>query len=545
MATCDRQYVAKSKAPSRAELSSGRLLAVWFMIGIAVATGVVLRFNKLSQQGYFADEYVSSLFVSGFPSDKASRTAHIPQDVLKYEHLARNTSVATVVEHLSQNCADQTPCYYIFCRLWSQIAGNDCSAEALRPVSVFFGLLLIPAMYCLCVELFGTSLAGGLGAAVVALSPFHLIWSQHARPYVLWSLLIVLSLIALLRASRLGGFRNWSLYVVCATAAIYTHILSLFVLFGQALSIILISRFKLGKNVAAPYFASLACVIALAWHWKQFLKEGHYCAVVSWMGRKEPLNSLIGHFSENISTAFVTRGLLPLQMGDLAEIVVIALLLCSIYHLVATARKFTTVHIVALIAVPTLCLICKDVDNAIRHGITITSSTMVEGNLVCMVVRYLTPALIGFQLAIVYLAADYLRCNKGFTIAVSFLAIFLFLAAGSCLSVGERLNPDLKSMAQSINTSDIDPVLIKSSGALVFPLCRHLRDDVKLVGMEPGGLMETVERYRRVFVFSTRSQLRDVINSGRFECKRCQPGGKLWQLTAVEGSAPQAVSPAN
>lgn len=509
------------------------------LIVIAIATGVLLRFNQLSQQKYFADEYVSSMFVSGVSTDEASRTAHTPKDVLKYERLAPNTSVVTVVERLSQNCADQTPFYYMLCRLWAQIAGDDCSAEALRPVSVFFGLLLIPAMYCLCAEFFGTSLAGGLGAAVVALSPYHLFWSQHARPYALWSLLIVLSTLFLLRASRLGGVRNWSVYVICAALALYTQMLSLFVLSGQALAMFLIGQLKLSKNVIIPFSASFACAIALAWPWNQFLKKGHYCAVTGWMERKEPLKALIGHFVDNLSNSFLTWQWLPVQTGFFGVAIVLILLFSSVYYLCAVADKSTAVHIIiALIGVPILCLVCKDLHGAIQEGRTL-SSNMIEGNLSFMVVRYLAPLLIGLQLAIVNLTANNLRSirsKSGFAIALSGLAIFLLLAAGSCLSVGERLKPDLESMAQAINDSDIDPVLIKTSGALVFPLCRFLKEDVKLVTPEPGGIPQTVERYKRVFVFGTRSQLRTVINSGRFECKPCRGGGKLWQVTARRNS---------
>ncbi|MEG4330199.1 hypothetical protein Q5688_33505, partial [Microcoleus sp. herbarium5] len=63
----------------------------------------------------------------------------------------------------------------------------------------------------------------------LAVSPLHVLYAQEARPYSLWSALILLSCASLLRALRLQNKLSWSIYAVANIMGFYTHFFSLLV----------------------------------------------------------------------------------------------------------------------------------------------------------------------------------------------------------------------------------------------------------------------------------------------------------------------------
>jgi mannosyltransferase len=104
--------------------------------------------------------------------------------------------------------------------------------ESLRLVSLAAGVAAIPLTYILGVRTVGRR-AALLGAAFIALSPFLIFYSNHARAYALVLLLDLLSTIFLLRALDERRTRFWVAYAICSCAAVYAHYTAAFVLAGQ------------------------------------------------------------------------------------------------------------------------------------------------------------------------------------------------------------------------------------------------------------------------------------------------------------------------
>ena len=75
------------------------------------------------------------------------------------------------------------PGYYVLLRAWTFIAGRG--EFALRYPSVILGVLSIPLIYRIGQRGLGSSV-GVLAALILALQPFHIYYSQDARPYSLW-----------------------------------------------------------------------------------------------------------------------------------------------------------------------------------------------------------------------------------------------------------------------------------------------------------------------------------------------------------------------
>lgn len=126
----------------------------------------------------------------------------------------------------------------------------------IRLFSVVLGAAVVPLVYVLGRETVGRA-AALIGAAMVALSPFTVYYGSEARPYTTLTFLLVLSTIALVKATRTGARRWWCLYTLAAAAAAYTHYTGIFVLGAQGLWSLWVCRDRL----RTPLIANAAVVV--------------------------------------------------------------------------------------------------------------------------------------------------------------------------------------------------------------------------------------------------------------------------------------------
>jgi len=116
------------------------------------------------------------------------------------------------------------PGYYLLLHSWIRLAGDSDFAVAYP--SLFFGVLLVALAYWLATRLFGAR-AGLLAATLVAVSPFHIWYSQEVRMYTLGAVLgmgslgATLELFAPVSGGRLARWRPWVAYILCAAAGLW------------------------------------------------------------------------------------------------------------------------------------------------------------------------------------------------------------------------------------------------------------------------------------------------------------------------------------
>jgi mannosyltransferase len=108
----------------------------------------------------------------------------------------------------------------------------DWGPEWVRLPSLIAGTATIPLVYLLGARTVGR-VAGLLGAAVIALSPFMIYYSTEARAYAVMIVLLVGSTLALLAALRTGRARWWVAYAACSCAAMLSHYTAAFPLAAQ------------------------------------------------------------------------------------------------------------------------------------------------------------------------------------------------------------------------------------------------------------------------------------------------------------------------
>jgi mannosyltransferase len=170
-----------------------------------VAAGALLRFATLGAQHFWLDEAVTA-------------------GLLK---LDLDEMVGT-----TWTTESTPPLYYLLARAWAVVFGTG--EVGLRLLSALLGTLTIPVVYAI-----GTTLAsrrvGLVAAALAAVSPPLVWYSQEARSYSLLVLLSALSLLFLARAVTRGSDRDVGWWALTAALSLATHYFALFLVAGEAI----------------------------------------------------------------------------------------------------------------------------------------------------------------------------------------------------------------------------------------------------------------------------------------------------------------------
>jgi 4-amino-4-deoxy-L-arabinose transferase-like glycosyltransferase len=110
------------------------------------------------------------------------------------------------------------PLYHLLLRCWIGLLGPD----AARWFSVLCGMLLVAVVWRLG-RLAGGTTTAWVAAALVAISPIHIWYSQEARANMLFYFLAVLTAWLFFRAIETNRPRDWLLYGLGAGAGMYSH----------------------------------------------------------------------------------------------------------------------------------------------------------------------------------------------------------------------------------------------------------------------------------------------------------------------------------
>jgi mannosyltransferase len=130
------------------------------------------------------------------------------------------------------------PLYFIVMNLWAKCFGM--SDVSLRLPSALMGIATVAPLWRVGKELFDDTVAL-TAAALLAVSPIHIAYSQEARMYALLVLLLTLNLWAVARTMRTGSAAAQIAYVLTAALALYTHTFAAFSL--VAVNLFWLARF--------------------------------------------------------------------------------------------------------------------------------------------------------------------------------------------------------------------------------------------------------------------------------------------------------------
>jgi mannosyltransferase len=186
------------------ELARSRSRAFWIVAGLTVGAAA-LRFATLGAQAYHHDEIVT-----------ASR-------LLRADFVHAMEAVG-----FSESAP---PLYYALAWFWTQLTGTG--EVGLRSLSAAAGVATVPVAYLLGAELRGRR-AGLLAAALVAVNPMLLWYSQEARGYSLLVLLTAVAALYFVRALDRGRRRDFTGWGLASGLALATHYFAIFPLALEA-----------------------------------------------------------------------------------------------------------------------------------------------------------------------------------------------------------------------------------------------------------------------------------------------------------------------
>lgn len=240
----------------------------------AVLLGAGLRFANLERRVFWVDEAGTAQRVSGYWLSDLQRElfdgrVHTMADLRRFQHLASDRGARSIVEGLAREEAPWPPLYFVTLRGWARLFGD--SVPALRLFSAFASLLTFPACFWLCRELFpGTSVqdraVAWVATALLAASPFHLVYAQEARAYALWSVALLTASAMFLRACRTARVADSLLYGVLVAVGLYTFPLTLFVVAAHGLYALLRDGFRPTRRLAVLAAGwGLGMVLYLPW----------------------------------------------------------------------------------------------------------------------------------------------------------------------------------------------------------------------------------------------------------------------------------------
>ncbi|MFI5027444.1 MAG: glycosyltransferase family 39 protein, partial [Solirubrobacterales bacterium] len=124
------------------------------------------------------------------------------------------------------------PLYYVVAWLWAQFAGTG--EFGLRSLSALAGVATVPVAFLIGRQLRGRR-AGIAAAALVAVNPMLLWYSQEARGYALFTLLTAISVLYFIRSldrGRRSDFIGWG---IASALALATHYFAFFPIVVEAL----------------------------------------------------------------------------------------------------------------------------------------------------------------------------------------------------------------------------------------------------------------------------------------------------------------------
>ena len=186
------------------------------LVIVLVLLGIFFSFANFDSKIYWVDEVATSLRISSYTKQeviqKISDSGVIDTENLqKYQRLGPEKDLTDTLNALRKS-PEHAPLYFLLLRFWVQLFGS--SVAVTRSLSIIFSLLALPCMYWLCWELFKSPLVGWVALALLTVSPFYVAYAQEARPYSLWTIPILISSVALLRAMRLNNNLTWVFYTI-------------------------------------------------------------------------------------------------------------------------------------------------------------------------------------------------------------------------------------------------------------------------------------------------------------------------------------------
>lgn len=373
------------------------VISLWLpiLLLIAFSLGVFFRFNRIGYKNYSHDEAYTSLRAAGYTGGEVFASiwdgrSITTADIQKFLQPATDKNIFRTLSIIANYEPQTAPLFFLLAHYWMRLVGY--TPAAMRSLALVFSLMCIPGMYWLSHELFQSQRTALLSTVIIALSPFHILYAQDARPYSLWALITILSSAALLRAMRKDQKLNWGIYALTLVIGMYSQQLFALVAVVHGIYFVSLRTTRWKHNYAGYLSASfLALIFYTSWlyqliiHWEQAAKR------TDWVNFQLPWYRYIQRWALIFTSPFID---LDFTSGNLIpyilRAVVIALVLCALVFLILHTSRQVWSFVLLMLIIPSGALIIPDI---ILGGIR-----SING-------RYFVPVNIATILAVAYLLA--------------------------------------------------------------------------------------------------------------------------------------------
>ena len=496
-----------------------------FALTLAVV-GIFYRFAALDDKIFWHDEVYTSLFLAGTPNNVVYQTLVTgqplaPSQLQFYQHLHDDKTVLDVVRSLLAFDPHHPPLYYVALWSWTKIFGD--STWHLRLFSAFCGVLILPAWFWLCRELFGSWRAALIGLVVMSVAPFHVLYAQEARPYAIWSLAICLASAALLWAIRASSHvvsrRAWWIYGATLWFGLYTHLLFVFVVAAHALWVWFWSRarnktngvvenehrvldvraFETSRLIRKSFNRSIAVASMLyaPFLWLLLRRQNATRAHLDWTTVSTSFAQRLQDWTSNLSVAFFDAQPLQSQMLWLRALVALGAIAALIY----TARRAPrgiAAFVVLLFACSVLPFLLPD---------------LLLGGRRSQIARFLIPSILALQLAVVYVLYAFSQARKTWR-QFGILCAVLLIGGGWISCEASRRSAHWWNKGRSFSVLEIASVVNRSPRPLVvsdardanwgngISLSKYLRDDARILFQNDAANLILPAGFSTIYVLS-------------------------------------------
>ncbi|MEH2406129.1 glycosyltransferase family 39 protein [Nostoc sp.] len=516
-----------------------------FLIIIILTLGIFFRFINLDKKIYWADETFTSLRLSGYTTKEVEsqlfdgRIVTI-EDIQKYQRTNSQKQITDTIKGLAVEEAQLPPLYFLIARFWVKLFGNSIAIT--RSISALISLLIFPCTYWLCLELFGSSMVGWIAMAIMAVSPFNVLYAQEARPYSLWAVTIVLSSASFLRALRLKTKVSWLLYAITMTLGLYTYLLTILVAIANGLYVLVIERFRFTKTVIAYILASLLAFLAFVpWILAIVINFESFQETSKWALETMPISNLIQEWMRNISYSFMDfwyfftyfpDSRFNLSFGIYLIPLLLILVGYSIYFICRESPPKISVFLLTLMGANSLPLMLSD---------------LASGGYRSIMARYFVPTYVGIHLSVAYLLAKKINpINKELFVANLWKLSFVALIMGGIISCSvssqaetwwTKRTLDHVIVYKIINQTSHPLLILQKDISTVASLSHALNPDVEFQFENTKQPLIIPDKFTNVFLLeSSKFPINKFEEDQKLKVKLIYKGRKenLWQVKSSQ-----------
>jgi mannosyltransferase len=228
-----RWLVAGRSQANPARREPAQTAVLWTLAGLT-ALGLAIRFSTLGLQSYHHDEVITAgRVISG-----------------SFGHMLHEVKASE----------SNPPLYYVLAWGWARAFGD--AEFGLRSLSALFGAATVPALYFATREL-SSRRAGLIAAAIAAVNPVLIWYSQEARSYAVLVFFCALSFAFFARSLRTRQGRDLALWALSSALAFSSHYFAAFLIGIEALWLLVALRSR-WRSVALAIGGVAAVGLALA-----------------------------------------------------------------------------------------------------------------------------------------------------------------------------------------------------------------------------------------------------------------------------------------